>query len=257
MKTNGFLIRLLHFVALTLASSVFAVDPPPGGGYPNENTALGEDALFHLPPDATGQNTALGFQAMYNNTNGSQNVAVGDAALFSNTLGSGEIAVGYLALHANTTGDGNVAIGAVALSTNTTGFSNIAVGTDALLSNTTGNYNTAIGDSALGFSTTGSYNNALGQLGVRSSSARFKEAVKPMGAQSEAILSLRPVSFRYKKELDPCGDAQFGLVAEDVAKIAPELVVRDEQDNPLSVRYEEVNAMLLNEFLKEHKKVEQ
>src|SRR5262249_51877584 len=98
--------------------------------------------------------------------------------------------------------------------------------------------------------------NAQGQLGVRSSSARFKEAIKPMGEQSAAILSLRPVSFRYKKELDPSGDAQFGLVAEDVAKVASELVVRDEQGKPLSVRYEEVNAMLLNEFLKEHRKVE-
>jgi len=99
--------------------------------------------------------------------------------------------------------------------------------------------------------------NARGQLGVRSSSARFKEAIKPMGEQSEAILSLRPVSFRYKKELDPSGDAQFGLLAEDVAKVAPELVVTDEKGKPFSVRYEEVNAMLLNEFLKEHRKVDE
>ena len=99
--------------------------------------------------------------------------------------------------------------------------------------------------------------NAQGQLRIRSSSARFKEAIKPMGEQSAAILSLHPVSFRYKKELDPSGDAQFGLVAEDVAKVAPELVVRDEQGKPLSVRYEEVNAMLLNEFLKEHRKVKE
>ena len=77
-----------------------------------------------------------------------------------------------------------------------------------------------------------------------------------MGEQSEAILALRPGSFRYKKELDPNGDAQFGLVAEDVAKVTPELVVRDEQGKPLSVRYEEVDAMLLNEFLKEHRKVD-
>src|SRR2546429_9221778 len=98
--------------------------------------------------------------------------------------------------------------------------------------------------------------NAQGQLGVRGSSARFKEAIKPIGEQSEAILSLQPVSFRYKKELDPSGDAQFGLVAEDVAKAAPELVVTDDQGKPLSVRYEEVNAMLLNEFLKEHKKIQ-
>lgn len=99
--------------------------------------------------------------------------------------------------------------------------------------------------------------NAKGQLGVRGSSARFKEAIKPMGGQSVAILSLRPVSFRYKKELDPSGDTQFGLVAEEVAKVAPELVMKDASGKPFSVRYEEVNAMLLNEFLKEHKKSEQ
>jgi trimeric autotransporter adhesin len=99
--------------------------------------------------------------------------------------------------------------------------------------------------------------NAQGQLGVRSSSARFKEAIKPMGEQSEAILSLQPVSFRYKKELDPSGDAQFGLVAEDVAKVAPELVVTDDKGKPFSVRYEEVHAMLLNEFLKEHETVQE
>ena len=97
---------------------------------------------------------------------------------------------------------------------------------------------------------------SFGHLGAVTSSVRFKEAIKPMGEQSEAILALRPVSFRYKKELDPNGDAQFGLVAEDVAKVTPELVVRDEQGKPLSVRYEEVDAMLLNEFLKEHRKVD-
>jgi trimeric autotransporter adhesin len=99
--------------------------------------------------------------------------------------------------------------------------------------------------------------NANGQLGVRASSAQFKEAVKPIGRQSETILCLHPVSFRYKKELDPSGEAQFGLVAEDVAKVAPELVVHDQQGKSLSVRYEEINAMLLNEFIKEHNKVEE
>ena len=97
---------------------------------------------------------------------------------------------------------------------------------------------------------------ADGQLGVRASSARFKEAIKPMEKASEAIFSLKPVTFRYKKELDPKATPQFGLVAEEVAKVDPDLVARDAAGKPFTVRYEEVNAMLLNEFLKEHRKVE-
>jgi hypothetical protein len=89
------------------------------------------------------------------------------------------------------------------------------------------------------------------------SSARFKEAIKPMDKASEAILALKPVTFRYKKNMDPAGTSQFGLVAEDVEKVNPDLVVRDEEGKPYSVRYDQVNAMLLNEFLKEHRKVEQ
>jgi hypothetical protein len=99
--------------------------------------------------------------------------------------------------------------------------------------------------------------NSSGKLGTVPSSARYKEAIKPMGKASEAILALQPVSFRYKKELDPKGTSQFGLVAEEVAKVNPELVVADEEGKPFTVRYEEVNAMLLNEFLKEHRKVEE
>ena len=96
-----------------------------------------------------------------------------------------------------------------------------------------------------------------GHLGTITSSARFKEAIKPMDKSSEAILALQPMTFRYKKELDPHAIPQFGLVAEDVAKVDPDLVARDEQGKPYTVRYEAVNAMLLNEFLKEHKKVEE
>jgi uncharacterized coiled-coil protein SlyX len=94
-----------------------------------------------------------------------------------------------------------------------------------------------------------------GQLGIRASAARFKEAIKPMNRDSEVILSLQPVSFRYNKELDPKSTPQFGLVAEEVAKVSPDLVVTNEEGKPFTVRYEEVNAMLLNEFLKEHRKV--
>src|SRR5262249_52441308 len=96
-----------------------------------------------------------------------------------------------------------------------------------------------------------------GKLGTVVSSERFKDSVRPMDKASEAILSLHPVTFRYKKDLDPDGVPQFGLVAEQVEKVNPDLVARDEQGKPYAVRYEAVNAMLLNEFLKEHRKVEE
>ncbi len=99
--------------------------------------------------------------------------------------------------------------------------------------------------------------NAAGQLGTAPSSQRFKDEIKPMDKASEAILVLKPVTFRYKHEIDPKNIPQFGLVAEEVEKVNPDLVVRDKEGKPYSVRYEAVNAMLLNEFLKEHRKVEQ
>jgi septal ring factor EnvC (AmiA/AmiB activator) len=99
--------------------------------------------------------------------------------------------------------------------------------------------------------------NSDGKLGTAVSSRRFKDDIKPMAKTSEAILALKPVTFRYKKELDPTRIAQFGLVAEDVEKINPDLVVRDKEGKPYSVRYDQVNAMLLNEFLKEHRRGEE
>ena len=98
--------------------------------------------------------------------------------------------------------------------------------------------------------------NSNGRLGTATSSRRFKEEIKPMDKTSEVLLALKPVTFRYKKEIDPAGMSQFGLVAEDVEKVNPHLIVRDKEGKPYSVRYEAVNAMVLNEFLKEHKKVE-
>ena len=380
-----------------------AVSPPPDGGYPNENTAEGEDALFNLNPTTGSENTAIGFEALFNNTTASGNTATGYSALFSNTTGSFNTANGFAALDSNSTGinntangadalafnttgsdntatglqalyanssgtnntangvnalfsnasggfntanglnalfsnttgnnntangvnallsnttgssdtaDGasalagnttginNTAMGIAALSRNTTGNSNTASGNSALLNNTTGGSNIAVGDSAGINLTTGSNNIDLGnkgvagesntirlgkkgtqtatyiagisgstvaggvgvlidtngRLGTVNSSARYKEAVKPMDKASEAILSLQPVTFRYKKDLDPDGIPQFGLVAEQVEKVNPDLVARDEKGKPYSVRYEAVNAMLLNEFLKEHRKVEE
>jgi antitoxin component HigA of HigAB toxin-antitoxin module len=98
--------------------------------------------------------------------------------------------------------------------------------------------------------------NATGKLGTITSSRRFKEKIKPMDQVSKALFALKPVSFRYKKEIDPAGTSQLGLVAEDVEKVNPDLVVRDKEGKPYSVRYDQVNAMLLNEFLKEHRKIE-
>jgi hypothetical protein len=412
-KPTPLIVTVLSLACFGLAQ---AVVPPPDGGYPGGNTAEGTNALLSL---TTGQNntavgvnslsstttggwntaigagalrfntgvenTAVGFQALFNNTTGISNTANGYQALFSNTdgftntangafalannriadnntatgygalyrntgmqntangayalssntLGHDNTATGYIALSSNTTGNDNTATGVSALQNNTTGFRNTAVGSSALLSNNvgvantavgwralqlnTGNGNsTAVGASALGNST-GFENTALGtnagvnltdgvfnidigaevvgvvgesrtirigttatqtrtfiagisgatvaggvgvivgtngKLGTVVSSARFKEAVQPMDKASEAILALQPVTFRYKKELDPEGIPQFGLMAEEVEKVNSDLVARDEQGKPYSVRYEAVNAMLLNEFLKEHRKNE-
>jgi Chaperone of endosialidase len=365
MKTT----QLMLFAVITVASAAFAVDPPPDGGYPNFNTAEGQDALFSLDTSLGYANTAVGFaalhdntigvantatganalfnnstgsgnvangeSALYSNTTGGNNTAVGSAALSSNTTGVWNTATGYLALlnnttgslntangefalhlnttggsntanggaalYLNTTGSGNTANGLSALGSNTTGYNNTACGSSALTRNTTGNNNIAIGTSAGTFLTTGSNNidigafgatgesntmrlgrfglqkttfiagvsgatvpggltvivDSLGHFGTITSSARFKEAIKPMDKASEAILALKPVIFRYQHELDPKGIPQFGLVAEQVEMINPDLVARDEEGKAYTVRYEAVNAMLLNEFLKEHRKVEE
>ena len=193
------------------------------------------------------------------------------------------MANGVDALRDNTTSTSNTAIGAYALDNNTTGDENIALGHYAGIHLTTGNYNIAIGHFGVAGESgkirigtvthkntyiAGIYGvpiakgfevviDSSGQLGTKSSSVRFKDEIKPMDTASEAILALKPVTFRYKHELDPEGVPQFGVVAEDVEKVNPALVARDDQGKPYSVRYEAVNAMLLNEFLKEHRKNEE
>src|SRR5438552_3971459 len=315
---RGFLLIpiALALAWFALSQTTQAVRPPPDGGYPEGNTAEGDDALLNL---TTGSgNTAIGFQALLRNTTGTDNTATGIGALFSNTTGYDNTANGVDALHNNTTGSYNTATGNFALFSNTTGSNNTANGFGALTSSTIGNNNTADGVNALLNNTTGSNNTALGfgagtdllngnnnieigyagtasdsntirigttgtqtnaylagisgatgaegvgvivdssgHLGTVVSSERFKDTIKPMDKASEAILALKPVTFRYKHELDPNGIPQFGLVAEEVEKIDPDLVARDEHGKPYTVRYEAVNAMLLNEFLKEHRKVEE
>jgi hypothetical protein len=244
------------------------------------NLAGGYQALFSNTI-GTG-NAATGAYALYNNTSGSYNTASGVKALNSNSAGIHNTADGNRALYSNTIGGDNTAIGIDSLYSNVTGAKNIALGSKAGFSLTTGSNNIDIGNEGVAAESgrirlgtkgkqTSTYIAGIsgvvvaggvgvivdsnGQLGTVVSSARYKDAIKPMDRASEAILALQPVTFRYKHELDPDGIPQFGLVAEQVEKVNPDLVARDEQGKPYTVRYEAVNAMLLNEFLKEHRKV--
>ena len=244
----------------------------------NDNTATGAGALLS---NVGAQNTANGSQALLNNTTDSENTANGYQALFAATTGADNTAVGRQALLSNTAGSENTAAGRDALALNTTGSNNIALGVGAGLNLTTGNNNIDIGNAGgggeantirIGNSQTGAFIagitgvpvtgtavavNIFGQLGVAPSSRRYKDDIKPMDKASEAILALKPVTFRYKKEIDPERLSQFGLVAEEVAKVDPDLVVHDKQGRAYSVRYDQVNAMLLNEFLKAHRNLEE
>jgi len=311
------------------------------------NTAIGCNAL---PVDNGVYNTAIGYTALYNTTADSELVAIGTGALANDNAtnattitGFGEnAAVGYDALYANVTGFDNSALGFIALAGNTIGENNTASGARALANNTTGSFNTACGTGALYNNMTGSENTAIGldtlvllgtdnaaggsnnialgnnagydysgnesgnivignngvtgdnnvirigtqgqqtittiagiwggtlpggqgvpvyvdasgHLGTITSSARFKTGIKSMASDSEALYALRPVTFKYKPAIDPKGTPQYGLIAEDVDKVDPDLVVRDDRHQIYSVRYEAINAMLLNEFLKQHDQVE-
>ena len=226
------------------ATGSFALSSNTG----SNNTATGSSALYN---NTTGNlNTASGQAALYNNTTGSQNTASGEGALFSNETGSSNIALGFQAGFNLTTGDNNIDIGngGVAAEANTIRIGTVGTQTNAYIA---GIYQTTVtkGVSVVIDST--------GHLGTKGSSERFKDQIKSMNKASEAILALKPVTFRYKKELDPEGVPQFGLVAEEVEKVNPDLVARDDQGKVYTVRYEAVNAMLLNEFLKQHRKVEQ
>jgi hypothetical protein len=231
------------------------------------NTATGSRAL--MSNTGGGANTATGSQALFTNTTGAQNTATGEFALFSNTNGFANTATGLGALQSNTIGHDNTAVGEISLLNNTSGSDNVAFGHLAGLNATTGSNNVYIGANMQGvvaennacyiasiFGQTSANGipvliNADNKLGTNTSSKRFKDSIKPMDKASEAILALKPVTFRYKKEIDPAQTPQVGLVAEDVEKVNPDLVVRDKEGKPYSVRYDQVNAMLLNEFLKE------
>ena len=257
-----------------------------------QNTANGAEAMFS---NSTGTfNTAIGVIALNDNTSGSRNTATGQQALLSNTTGSRNTASGFAALELNVTGDHNAAFGWTALFFNDSGGLNIALGDAAGERLTSGDNNIDIGNIGMtaeantirigtevfttddfglnhpahtatyiaGISGTAVSGapvivTASGQLGVAASSARFKDDILPMNRASEGILALKPVTFHYKREIDAKGTHQFGLLAEDVEKVNPDLVVRDAEGKAYTVRYDAVNAMLLNEFLKEYRKVEQ
>jgi hypothetical protein len=259
-----------------------------------QNTAVGAAALLS---NSTGSlNTATGVDALFSNTTGFENTAIGHGALRSNTTGTTNTANGYQALFNNTTGDFNTADGLEALLFNTNGRDNTANGYQALVNNTTGSNNIAMGVfSGGGVSTANNviaigagganvdnscfigqiYSNIqpvmgtdpdyvtidhhgrLGRSNFNGSSRRFKHDIKPMDKASEVIFALKPVSFRYNKEYDSAERPSFGLIAEEVAQVDPNLVGRNKKGEPESVRYEQINSMLLNEFLKEHRKVQE
>jgi hypothetical protein len=268
------------------ATGVFALGGNTSGF---NNTAVGWSALR---VNSTGaHNTAVGVNALFNNNQNFQ-TAVGRDALFANTSGLENVAIGYRALAANTTNGFSVAVGYQALAA-AVGGQNTAVGDNALANVTTGARNTAIGDLAGQGLGTGSNNvyigafvgapavnesnttriknigttplntgmfvevDASGKLGFVTSSRRHKHDIEPMADASEALYALKPVTFRYNGDIDPAHAKMFGLIAEEVAEVNPNLAVRDAKGEVVAIRSDSINAMLLNEFLKEHWKVEE
>jgi hypothetical protein len=299
------------FSCYALLQKEQAVVPAPDGGYPNFNTAEGQNALLSLTTglantaigwsclltDSTGSfNTAVGAGALDRN-NSNENTAVGTGALLLNATGGANTAVGAFTLLNNTEAGGSTAIGNRALQNQTgTGF-NTAVGYQALRTVTTGSNNTALGASAgiqidtesgnvcvgAGVSTSLGENNFTrirnigttpigaginvviantgglgdGALGYPSSSRRYKEEIKPVDKASEKLFALQPVSFRTKVNTGAANVKLYGLIAEDVAMVDPDLVVFNADGQPETLRFDSINAMLLNEFLKEHRKVQE
>jgi hypothetical protein len=242
------------------------------------NTASGIYALFSNTDGF--DNTATGTYTLFSNTEGFQNTASGVQALFSNTEGFYNTASGFGALFTNTTGVDNTATGAYALYSNTTGVNNVAVGTGAGGALTSGSNNIYLGNNVGGTATESNtmrlggvqtqtfiagifgvpigggtpvlITNA-GQLGIQASSSRYKRDIQPMGAHSRGLLQLRPVIFRYKQ--DAQNERQYGLIAEEVAKVYPELVTRGATGDVEAVRYHEVIPMLLNEVQHQHRQL--
>ena len=287
---RSLLLVLACFAVAPVAVAAPVPNPPPPRGEDRFHGNSAAEEVDALNLATTGfNNTAHGWFSLFSNTSGFENTADGFQALYNNTTGTDNIATGLQALFSNTEGEGNTAIGAFALIGNSTGAGNNAFGFGALDSNTTGDFNTALGVFAGDGVITASHvicigsrgadvNNSTwinnvygvttqsgttapvvvsdgGQLGTVASSERFKKDIAMMDKASDSILSLRPVTFHYRS--DAKETPQFGLIAEEVAKVNPALVLPDKEGKPYTVRYDAVNAMLLNEFLKEHRKVEE
>ena len=246
----------------------------------NSNTAVGS---YALTANTTGQvNTAVGSGTLPANTSGTANSGFGVNALNSNTIGGSNTALGFQALFTNVSGNSNTGVGANALA-NATGSNNTALGRFAGVNITSGTNNIHIGNNApgnesntirIGNTQTSAYLagvngatasagvqvfvDAAGKLGTVTSSRRFKEDVRDMGEASEGLMQLRPVTFHYKAAYDDGSRLlQYGLIAEEVAKVAPDLVQYDPTGQPFTVRYHALNAMLLNELQKQHAVVEE
>jgi len=242
------------------------------------NTANGQTALASNTTGA--DNTAVGQGALNVNTQGSFNTATGLHALLKNTTGNGNTAGGLQALQNNTTGASNTAVGFNALENTTTGSNNLGLGTNAGVNLTTGSNNIDIGSvgvaaesKTIRLGTQGTQTAAFiagvfgsvvtgdavvvsntGKLGIVTSSARYKRDVHKMGIVSDGLMKLRPVTFRYKQ--DPKGERQYGLIAEEVARVYPELVSYDTDGKVITVRYHELVPMLLNETQKQADQIE-
>jgi len=242
---------LLIASALVLSCLVLS---PAVQAAPNSNTSYGRGAL---PGNTMGDfNSAFGVNALGMNSTGNFNTVVGNAALESNTNGTNNTAIGQRAL-SNSTGFDNSALGQGAGALVSTASNVICIGANvagANVSSTTW-IGHVFGVTPQNGTTAPVVVSDAGQLGTVASSERFKKDISTMEKASEAILSLRPVTFHYKS--DSKGTPQFGLVAEEVAKVNPGLVLPDKEGRPYAVRYDAVNAMLLNEFLKEHRTVQE
>jgi uncharacterized coiled-coil protein SlyX len=266
---NELISRVVVVAALGVClafSTARAVTPAPDGGYPSGNTAEGTQALNSLTTGAW--NTASGLQALFKVTTGGSNTATGVGALFNNT-GNSNTAYGVHALFNITSGSNNIGIGSLA-GVNLTTESNVIVighpgeageenytriGTEGVIQET---YIAGIhGQVLTGDPVCVNNEGELGECSGSISSARFKHDIQSMDKASETIFGLKPVMFRYNQNIDPKGDIEFGLIAEEVAKVDPRLVKYDKEGKIHGVRHESVNAMLLNEFLKEHRTVEQ
>jgi Chaperone of endosialidase len=285
----AFGLAALHANTTGINNSAFGYGTLYNSTTANQNEGFGYEALF---TNTIGNgNAAFGTGALYANTTGGTsgktggNSAFGNFALLANTTAGGNSAFGFSALTANTIGANNVAVGAAALAALASGNGNVAIGTgaggnlsaaesnDIYIGNSgiagesntirIGYIGTATAAYMAGISGETSANgvdvlvNSAGQLGTVKSSLRYKHQIADMGVESDVLMKLRPVAFYYKPELDGTQTRQYGLVAEEVAKVAPELVVFGDDGTPETVRYHFVNAMLLNEVQKQRQQIQE